>query len=323
MDLTFRQLEIVRAVCREGSVTQAAALLGISQPAVSMTLREASSITGFPLFLRFQGRLRPTAEMRLLLAELDRLFDGVGRVNRLVEDMRHTGVGTVHLASTPALADSLVPAAMVRFRELRPRVRVSVQAMDNLGVLDAVTRERVNLGLVLTPIETRDLRRMELCRSELICVVRPDHPLAERGQVSLEEIDPWPLISFDDNLPLGHLVKQHHRATGRPRRIALEVNQSSVACAMVRAGLGVAIIDPFALSDGEGRGVVALRLTPSMPIGVLAVMVGDAPPSRLTLLFLAHLRRAAEAFMSPRGESETTLPSLAAGLQLSEKGGLR
>ena len=136
--MTLRQLEVVRAVCRHGSVTAAASALNVSQPAISMMLRECALITGFPLFLRRQGRLQPTAETRALLTELDRVFEGVERIGRLVHDMRDTGIGSVQIAATPTLADHLVPPAVAAFRLARPRIQVAIRTMDNLSVVECV-----------------------------------------------------------------------------------------------------------------------------------------------------------------------------------------
>jgi DNA-binding transcriptional LysR family regulator len=293
MSLSFRQLEIVRAVCRQGSVTAAAAALGISQPAVSMMLRECTAETGFPLFQRRQGRLQPTAELRLILRDLDQVFDGMERIGRLMEDMRDASIGTLQLAATPTLADNLLPRALALFRRSRPRVQITIQAMDNTGVVGQVLQERVDLGLVLSPVGEQDVRLIELCTRPLVCVLPPDNPLAQRGTVALQDLAPHPLISFSRSLPLGNLVERCFRDAGIARRIAIEVNQSSVACAMVRAGLGIAIIDPFFLMDGQDHGVVRLRLMPAADVSAQALLPGNAAPSRLTLMFLASLRRAA------------------------------
>src|SRR5690349_11759157 len=106
MSLTFRQLQVLHAVSRTGSVTGAATALGVSQPAVSMMLRECSRIAGFAVFVRRHGRLQPTPETAGLMADLDRVFNGVERINRVIDDMRVTAVGTIQIAATPTLADN-------------------------------------------------------------------------------------------------------------------------------------------------------------------------------------------------------------------------
>lgn len=295
MSLSLRQLEVVRAVSRHGSVTAAAAALGISQPAVSMMLSTCTRAAGFPLFLRHQGRLQPTAETRVLLGELERVFDGVDRINRLVDDLRDTSIGMVRIAATPTLADNLLPAAAAMIQRSRPRLQISVQTVDNLAAIEAVRTEQVDFGLVLTPIAQPDTRLIELCRAELICVVHPDHPLAAKEAVTPADIAPFPLISFSRSLPLGNLVEQSFRKVGIARRIAIEVNQSSVACALARAGAGVAVIDPFWLQNGRDHGLVRLAFRPVAQVHAQALVPKDVSLSRPARLFLAALRRTAQS----------------------------
>jgi DNA-binding transcriptional LysR family regulator len=290
MLLTLRQLQVVRAVSHWGSVTRASLALGVSQPAVSMMLRESAAIAGFPLFVRRQGRLQATAETRVLLADLDRIFEGVDRVNRLVEDMRDQKVGTVHIAATPTLADNLVPPAVALFRKTRPHVRVTIHTMDNLSVVATVAKEQVDLGLALSPPGWREGRVVELGSANLVCIVPKDHPLAARASVTPHDLADVPLISFSRSLPLGNLVEQVFRAARVPQRISLEVNQSSLACALVRAGAGVAILDPFWLLDGADRQIVKLRLEPATPIAAHALLPPTGASSRVALRLLAAIQ---------------------------------
>jgi DNA-binding transcriptional LysR family regulator len=291
MSLTLRQLEVIRAVCRQGSVTLAAAALEISQPAVSMMLRDCTRLAGFPLFQRKHGRLQPTAEMRSLLTDLERVFEGVERIGRLVDDMRDSSIGTVQVAATPTLADNLLPPALAAFQRARPRIQVTLYAMDNRAVVNTVLQERVDFGLVLAPVNQPDARLISLCSADLVCVVPPGHKLAGRESVTPQDLAPYPLISFSRSLPLGHLVEESFRQAGVPRRIAVEVNQSSVACALARAGVGVAVIDPFMLMDERDHGVVALKLLPAAMVSAQALAPRDATLSRPALMFLATIRK--------------------------------
>jgi DNA-binding transcriptional LysR family regulator len=293
MSLNFRQLQIVRAVSRHGSVTAAASALGISQPAVSMMLRDCARSAGFPLFLRKQGRLQPTMETSVLVGDLDRVFNGIDRVNRLLEDMRDIKVGTIQIAATPTLADNLLPRAVAAFQRERPNVQITISTMDNISVVDHVLQEHVDFGLVLSPMAHFDTRPVKLCAAELICVVHREHALARLASVTPEQIAPFPLISFSRSLPLGMLIDQTFRDAGVARRIALEVNQSSVACALARAGAGVAIIDPFWFLDQGKPELVRLQLRPRTEITAQALVPKDAVLSRPARLLLTTIRNTA------------------------------
>lgn len=284
-------MEIIRAVALHGAVTAAAADLGVSQPAVSMALRESTAAVGFPLFVRAQGRLQPTPELRVFLDEVDRVFKGLERIDRLVSGIRDASMGSVVIAATPTLADNLLPSAVAAVRRARPRIQITVQTMDNLSAVEAVTQGGVDFGLVLTPIADTDARLVPLCAAELVCVVPLDHPLAGRMAVTPKDIAPYPLISFSRSLPLGRLVERSFLDAGLERRIALEVNQSSTALALVRAGAGVALIDPYLLVDGRQHGVARIRLEPRSIVKAQALVPAAGTLSRSALLILAAIRR--------------------------------
>ena len=294
MNLNLRQLEIVRAISRCGSVTGAANALGISQPAVSMMLREASRNAGFSLFARKHGRLQPTAETAVIMADIDRLFDGMDRINRLVSEMKDVNIGTVHIAATPTLAENLLPRAIMQLQKARPNLQVIVDTMNNNDVAGSVVEEQVDLGLILAPLGHVEARSIELCEVDLICVVNRQNPLAGRATVTLKDLAPYPLISFSRNLPLGQLVEQCFQKAGLRRRIACEVNQSSTACALVQADVGVAIIDAFWLMDQRSPDLFRMTLVPRTKVAAHALVPKNTTMSRPARLMLQAIERIAK-----------------------------
>jgi DNA-binding transcriptional LysR family regulator len=296
MSLTVRQLEVIRAVSLHGSVTEAASALGISQPAISLMLRDCTSNAGFPFFVRKHGRLQATRETQVILAELNRIFDSIERVNRLMDDMREMTVGTVQVATVPTLADNLLSPTIATFQKNWPHIQIGVFTVDNVGVFENVMQERVDFGLALSPLNHRDGRMVDgrvadICTSELVCVVHPDSPLAAREVVTPADLAPYPLISFGKSLPLGALIEESFQRAGVVRRIALEVTLTSVACSLARSGAGVAVIDPFHLWAHRDHGVATLRYAPSTEVKAQMVLPNNTPLSRSARLFVEALRQ--------------------------------
>jgi DNA-binding transcriptional LysR family regulator len=302
MPLNRRQLEIVRAISRYGSVTGAAIALGITQPAVSMMLREANRNAGFPLFARKHGRLQPTSETAVIMADLDRLFDGIDRINRLVSEMKDVNIGTVQISATPTLAENLLPRALLQLQKSRPNVQVTIHTMNNNDVVTSVVEEHVDLGLTLAPLGHVEARSIELCEVDLICVVNRQNPLVGRATVTLRDLAPYPLISFSRNLPLGQLVERCFQKAGLRRRIAFEVNQSSTACALVQIGVEVAIIDAFWLMDQRSPDLCRMTLLPRTKVAAHALVPQNTTMSRPARLLLQAIESAA-ADLTRRGRS--------------------
>lgn len=289
---TARQLEIVRAVMRSGSVTDAAAFLSISQPAVSMVLKECEQRMGFKLFSRRQGRLKPTKEALALLPELERVFAGIEQVQQLAQDLRETRVGLIRIAATAAIADSLLPQA-IRFLSLtHPNVQVAIQTMLSLDVVEEVAMERVDLGLVMSPQEFRGSEVIDLCQSELVCIVADGHPASKLQRIDPAGLAKYPFISFSRNLPLGASIDDVFRRAGVRRRIAIEVGPSSTACSLVRLGVGCAVVDPFVLTGPAGAGLKKIRFTPSTPVTAQLLFPSQAPLAGSRKVFIAKIRQA-------------------------------
>ena len=110
----------------------AAELLDVTQPAVSRTIAELERTLGFSLFERIKGRLAPTPESRLLLAEVERSFIGLDKLRAEAARIRDFGSGSIRMASLAALGSTLVPRAIRAFLKLNARVNVlGVFAEDN------------------------------------------------------------------------------------------------------------------------------------------------------------------------------------------------
>jgi DNA-binding transcriptional LysR family regulator len=119
-----RQIEIFRTVIDQGSVTAAARVLAVSQPAVSGSLAKLEKRLGFDLFRREGRRLVATPEARLLHLEASHLLDGFERLGRAADEIAAGQRGTLTVATSPAPAICWLPAVAAAFRRERPQVRL-------------------------------------------------------------------------------------------------------------------------------------------------------------------------------------------------------
>jgi DNA-binding transcriptional LysR family regulator len=214
MTLSTRQLEVIHAVIRAGSVTDAATALGISQPAVSMILRECNEIAGFPLFLRRQGRLQPTNETYVLLPELERVFEGMRRVQRLLSDLKDATVGVVNIGSPPLVTDVVMPRLLSTFHKSHPKIQVNLFGMDNDGVIDHIESDRVDFGLTISRYPSLMGHILDLITTPLVFIAHESHPLAQKGRVVPDDLVDSQLITFNRTLPIGIVIEN---ASGKPQ----------------------------------------------------------------------------------------------------------
>jgi len=134
--INFRQFDAFRAVMLNGSVTQAAAMLNISQPAVSRLIHDLEEHIDIRLFERTKGRLHPTPDADQLFQELERTYGGLNRIVDFIEDLRQLKSGQFRLAATTPTGQSIVPIALKEFQKQHPDVKVSYKIMFRREVSD-------------------------------------------------------------------------------------------------------------------------------------------------------------------------------------------
>jgi DNA-binding transcriptional LysR family regulator len=98
------------------------------------------------------------------------------------------------------------------------------------------------------------------------------------------------ILGIIEKHQIGALFEKAFREARTPRRIAIKVNQSSVACALARAGAGVAVIDPFWLVDARNTNITCLKFRPRSPINAQLLVSKNAPLSRAARMFIASMR---------------------------------
>jgi len=114
--MNLRELEVFRAIMLGGSITEAARILGISQPAVSTALRHAEDRLDLTLFRRHKGRIHPTSEALDLYTEVEGLFEKLSAIQKFASDLRDTRSGLLSIASTPTLTYAFLARAIRRSR---------------------------------------------------------------------------------------------------------------------------------------------------------------------------------------------------------------
>ena len=124
---TPRMMEAFHAVMEAGSVSAAARILGVSQPAVSRLLKQFEEELGFSLFHRAKGKLTPTPEAHRLSVDVDSALEGIDRVRRSAEDVRRHGTGRLRVGVTPMLYEAVVHELLSSFLREHPRLVLTME----------------------------------------------------------------------------------------------------------------------------------------------------------------------------------------------------
>ncbi len=297
-DLSLRLLEIFGTLMLHRTTVDTATELGVSQPAVSLAIKELEKQVGFALFERVKQRLHPTDEARSLFAEIEPLLGMMRSIESHVRDLRDGTEGKLRLMSTPPLGNAVIPAALKRFVTARPNVSVAYDVGRLDDVLESVESGSVELGLVLALEQHPAVHVRHLDRYRMVALVPSSHPLHRRGEsVTPGDAAEHGFVGLDRQSRLGVMVE----ATFARMQVAHEprvvVRNCHTAAVLADAGMGLAIVDPFTAGFVKDLDLVACPFEPAMEIPACLLTRTGTTPSRIAETFVGEL----EGVLADRG----------------------
>jgi DNA-binding transcriptional LysR family regulator len=290
MSITLRHIEVFRAVMTAGSVTGAAALLRTSQPTVSRELARLESLVKIALFDRVRGRLVPTAPALMLYEEVRRSYVGLERIVSTAGSIRQFEQGQLSVICLPTFAQTLLPVACRRFLDDFPTVQLSITPQESPLLEEWLTSQRHDLGITESASAPPATRQSLLFSGDMVCVLPDGHPLLAKATLKPKDFAGERFVSlsvFDSYRQRLDEVFERH---GVERRLAIETASAASVCAMVRQGLGLAIVNPLTAMSEAGNGLHLRRFSERIPFTVSVVRPEHRPSSTLVDAFVETLR---------------------------------
>lgn len=289
--LNSRQIEAFRAVMLLGSMTSAAEMLTISQPAVSRLIRDLEIALGLRLFQRQGNRLVPRPEALVLFREVDLHYRGMAQIENVARDLRNPAQGTFRVAGTGSLSVSFLPDLVADLLVARPGLDVVVSTMVSTAIVERVALRHYDLGLVQVMMaDYPSLKVVPLPALPSVCIFPADHPLARHEVIEPQMLAGEPFISLGGNSPLRLRTDALFNERGVSREVIVETTLASSVRRLVAHGLGVGIIDPLIARAELHDGVVARPFLPVISFEIAAVVPDHAAPPAHVGDFIALIR---------------------------------
>lgn len=276
-------IEAFSAVMKSGSTTRAADLLGVSQPAVSRSLKRLEDTTRLRLFERNGPRLIATNEARQLYQEILDSYVGLERLKQAVTRIRAVGSGSIRIAASAALGLSFMPRVISRFTEHHPGVTVTFEIANSATVRNLVASGAFDIGLCADEIDRTNLHSEPFIATRGICVMPIDHPLATETVIRPEHLHEVSFISLAPDDSARKLLDRALARVGSVPRIVVETQFAATVCqlAVHRIGIGLTNSLAYVSGDFEGQGLAAVRFEPSIPFRALLIRPPDHARSQL------------------------------------------
>jgi len=264
--MNLHQFRFVREAVRQNfNLTEAAKALYTSQPGVSKAIIELEEELGVEIFRRHGKRVRSLTEPgRLILASVERILQEVESLKRVGAEFAAQDQGSLTIAATHTQARYALPAAVAEFRRRYPKVHLSILQGNPTQVAEMVLRDQADIAVATEAIaDYPDLTSLPCFQWVHVVVVTHDHPLADRVDITLDDLAQYPLITYGSAFAGRTKIDKAFERRGLQPDIVLEAIDSDVIKTYVELGLGVGIMADMAYNPERDKG---LR---SLPVGHL------------------------------------------------------
>jgi DNA-binding transcriptional LysR family regulator len=268
--MNFRHLEIFFAVMTSGTVTEAARHLGVSQPSVTTTLKQAEAKLGFRLFLREGGRLIPTAEARILFEEAERAHESLAAIESLAQRLQVGNGGHVRIAAVPTICLELLPDAIEVFEGRHTGFSYSVSTLNTEQIINELDTRKgtFHLGFTFGGESDRGIACKNIGEVELLALFPKDWQVPDGPDFDLRTVSDRPYVSGFEKTALGQACRRLFAEAEAEPRIVAHSHAHHLAGRLVQRGIGYTILDAVtvrALQNdrlGESTTVRHLRGSP-------------------------------------------------------------
>ncbi|BBU97341.1 LysR family transcriptional regulator [Providencia rettgeri] len=290
--ISWRHIEIFRAVMTTPNLTEAAALLNTSQPTISRELARLEYLLQFKLFDRVKGRLQPTAQGLRFLEEVERSYYGLERIKNSAETIRRFEHAQISITCLPAFAQSLLPQVCQSFMENYPDVSITVIPQESPVLEEWLSAQRYDFGLTEHLQMPPGTEQQTLGSLNEVCVLPASHPLTQKEVLTPNDFQGQRFISLSLTDSYRQLIDSTFAEHHVERKMVMETHSASSICAMALKGIGVSIVNPLTALDFHQQSARKLALRPlsfSIPFTVSLIRPIHRPSSQLTNIFTQHL----------------------------------
>ena len=246
-----RQLHAFFTLARTGSFTQSARELFLTQSAVSHSIKALETDMGCRLFDRVGKTVMLTQAGEQLLPHAERVLREMETARTGLQGLRQWGFGRLRVASPTPLGDALLPGVLAEVRRREPKTLIRIEAVDDLHATELL--ERRSVDLVMGPTGKPDERFAvePLFQEEYLFVVPAGHPWARMAAAPLDGIGPQAVVAPGQGTAVWRYIDEFFRADLISLNVQCEAATPVQALALVRAGLGVALVPSWAAPKPE------------------------------------------------------------------------
>jgi len=260
MHTTLRQLRLFAALAEHGSVTAAAKACHVTQPTVSMQLKDLTEAVGLPLYERVAGRIHLTQAGEELLRTARAMGDEWAAFVQRVDAMKGLTRGRLRVALV-STAKYFVPRVLGHFCARHPDIDIALEVLNRDGVIARLRENRDDLYIMSIPPADMALERHPFLPNPLVVIAAASHPLAGRKRLPLARLARERFILREPGSGTRLACDAHFERARFVPDVRLEIGSNEAIKEAVAAGMGIAIVSRHALGGrAAGPGLAILSV---------------------------------------------------------------
>ena len=241
MNVTFRQLSVFTSVARHLSFTQAAKELHLSQPAVSMQVKQMEEQVGLPLFEQLGKQIYLTEAGKEIQHYSRRVGQLLSEAEEVINELKGARQGqlTISVAST---ANYFVPTLLGTFHERLPDITVSLDVTNKETLLEQLDENVVDLVVMGQPPKEMDLESGAFMVNPLVVIAPPDHPLAREQKIPMSRMEDEIFLTRERGSGTRGAIERFFDQHGVQLNTGMEIASNEAIKQSVQAGLGLGLL---------------------------------------------------------------------------------
>ncbi|MDP1419482.1 LysR family transcriptional regulator [Peribacillus simplex] len=242
--MKLENLKMFCLVVDEGSISQAARLSFLSQPAVTRQIHQLENYYNTLLFDREEGRLRVTEAGKLLYPFAKAIVNDFNHSKEVIQQSTGEYNANLIVGASLTIGEYLLPSLLGTFKKQQPDIKVTLTIKNTPRVLEDLSNDVIDLALVEGLVENTDFIVDKFAEDELILVCPSDHPWKDRKEIQLEELGNERMIWRESISGTRLIVENMLREHGVLEKIEsyMEIGSTQAIKSAVEAGLGISIL---------------------------------------------------------------------------------
>lgn len=303
MPLDLTKFRTFCSIARKGNFSAVAEDLFMSQSAVSQQIQALERRYGVVLFDRGSKGATLTEPGRILFEKAQKILDIEDEINHEFDDLRGLKGGELHVGASTTVGNYLMPFYLGEFRRRYPDVKVSLTVENTRMIEEQLLGGMFQLAVVEHDVQNPSLTKEPIQRDELVLFVSPQHPWAERGSVTKEQLMQEPFITRELGSGTREVIEDSLTKAGVNRlNVAMELGNSSAIKTAVQAGLGVSILSRRAIHPLLESGIIIQVPIKDVTLGrdFFLITVAERYASPASTMFMEMLRDGNASELLPR-----------------------